>query len=108
MGIIIIKKWRRILPIRFLIPSLAIKCEQVDRSQKHKQKNQPITWLIPNPLTRNLERKTRRRSSILNESETFVFASFVSIHTRSEDSSDSNSDSDFASVASVNQANGFN
>ena len=45
------------LPIPLLIPSLANKCELVDRNRKRKQKNQPITKLIPNPFTRDLERK---------------------------------------------------
>ena len=52
---------------------------------------------------RDLERKTWQPSAILNVSKASVSTSVVMIHTRSEDSSDS--DSAFAaSVASMNQA----
>lgn len=54
------------LLILLLIPSLAINCELVDRNQNHKQKNQPITKLIPNPFTQDLEQKTWQASTILN------------------------------------------
>ena len=48
------------LPIPLLIMSLAIKCELVDRNHIRKQKNQPITKLVPNPFTGDLEWKTWR------------------------------------------------
>ena len=68
--------------IPLLISSLAIKCELVDRNRERKQKNQPITYFIPNPFTRDLERKIWQPSSILNESEASVSASVVLIHTK--------------------------
>ena len=71
----------------------------VYRNRKRKQKNQPITWLIPNSFTRDLEWKVWRPSAILYESEASVSASLI--HTTSEDSSDSDS---VVSVASVKQA----
>ena len=68
------------LPISLLVPSLEVKCELVDQNGKSKQKNQ-------------LERKTRRLSAILNESEASVSASVVLIPSRSEDSFDSDCNS---------------
>ena len=87
-----------------LIPSLEIKCELVDQNRKCKQKNQPITWLIPNRFTQDLEKKTWQLSVILNESKASISASVLLIRTRSEGSSDSDSDSDSdsASATAVN------
>lgn len=72
-----------------------------DQNWKCKHKHQPITQLILNPFTQDLEWQP---SAILNE-ESLAF--LRSVHSDSDSNSGSNSTSaSVSSVASVNQALG--